>query len=106
MAMEENFATLLEVVADTAAETTAIVQGERATTWAQLDDRGARLARRLADHGVVRGERVGIGLYNGREYLETLLAVMKLRGSLTLTFEVEGGDKPACVATVLARSYL
>lgn len=90
MVIEENFATLLEVVADTAAETPAIVQGERSTTWAQLDDRGARLARRLADRGVVRGERVGIGLYNGPEYLETLLAVMKLRGFAHLDFRGGG----------------
>jgi 3-oxocholest-4-en-26-oate---CoA ligase len=81
--MNENLASLLEGVADavTAAEAgrLAVVQGERERTWAELDRRAARLARWFAAAGVERGCRVGIGLYNSIEYIETLYAVLKLR---------------------------
>jgi acyl-CoA synthetase (AMP-forming)/AMP-acid ligase II len=77
--MRENVATVLEVVADELGDQPAVVQGETTRTWRELDDRAARLATLLAECGVGRGDRVAIALYNGPEYVESLLAAMKLR---------------------------
>src|SRR5205807_8978959 len=38
-----------------------------------------RLAARLADEGIRPGDHVGCYLYNGTEYVETMLAAYKLR---------------------------
>src|SRR5262245_15076733 len=80
--MRENLATLLEVIGDVAGDRPAVIQGSTRRSWRELDQRAARLARQLADTGVKRGDRVAIALYNGPEYVETILAVMKLRCAL------------------------
>jgi fatty-acyl-CoA synthase len=81
--VQENIASLLEAVADAVVAVdprrTALVHGDLSRTWAEFDARAARLAGHLADAGVGPGERVGIALYNGPEYLETLFAALKLR---------------------------
>ena len=77
--MRENFATVLETVADVRADHTAITHGDRSLTWRQLDDRASRLAAFLAGRGVGAEDRVAIALYNGTEYLESVFAVLKLR---------------------------
>ncbi|MGK5113708.1 AMP-binding protein [Geodermatophilus sp. CPCC 205506] len=78
----ENLATVLEAVADAVGtldpDRTVLVHGDRARTWAQFDERAARLAGALAARGVGPGDPVGIGLYNSPEYLETVFAVLKL----------------------------
>jgi fatty-acyl-CoA synthase len=80
----DNLASLLEAVADAvtmvAPQRPALVHaGCRSVTWAQFDDRAARLAGFLAAEGIGAGDRVGIGLPNCPEYLESLFAVLKLR---------------------------
>ncbi len=77
--MRENLATLLEIVGDAADDRPAVIQGATRRSWRELDERAARLARYLRDTGVEPGDRVAIALYNGPEYVETILAVMKLR---------------------------
>ncbi|HEU5158203.1 MAG TPA: AMP-binding protein [Streptosporangiaceae bacterium] len=77
--MQENLASLYEIVADIAGDHPAALQGSTRRTWRELDERAARLARYLADAGVEPGDRVAIALYSGLEYVETILAVMKLR---------------------------
>ncbi len=77
--MRENFATVLETVADVRANFTAVTHGDRSLTWRQLDDRASRLAAFLAGSGVGAETRVAIALYNGIEYLESVFAVLKLR---------------------------
>ncbi len=77
--MRENFATLLETIADVRADRTVVSHGERSRTWRELDERAARLAAFLAGRGVSRDDRVAIALYNGVEYLESVFAVLKLR---------------------------
>ena len=79
--MKENLATVLEVVADVLGDHPAVVHGDRTRTWAELDDRAACLAAWLDDHGVGLGDRVAIGLLNGCEYVETVLAVLKVRAT-------------------------
>jgi acyl-CoA synthetase (AMP-forming)/AMP-acid ligase II len=76
--MRENFATVLETVADVRADRVAISHGDRSVTWRDLDERAARLAAFLAGRGVRAEDRVAIALYNSIEYLESVLAALKL----------------------------
>jgi fatty-acyl-CoA synthase len=77
--MRENFATVLETVADVRADHTAVTHWDRSVTWRQLDDRSSRLAGFLAGRGICADARVAIALYNGIEYLESVFAILKLR---------------------------
>src|ERR1700751_2931297 len=77
--VRENFATVLETVADVRADRTAGTHGDRNLTWRQLDERASRLAAFLAGRGIGAEDRVAIALYNGTEYLESVFAVLKLR---------------------------
>jgi 3-oxocholest-4-en-26-oate---CoA ligase len=77
--VRENFATVLETVADVRAGRTAVTHGDRSVTWRELDERASRLAGFLADRGVGAESRVAIALYNGIEYLESVFAILKLR---------------------------
>lgn len=77
--MDTNLATLLEVVADQARSRPAIIQGDVVRSWADFDDRASRLAGHFAARGIGLGAKVGVALYNGPEYLETVFALMKLR---------------------------
>ena len=77
--MRENFATVLETVADVRADRVAVTHGDHSRTWAELDERASRLAGFLAGRGIGAESRVAIALYNGIEYLESVFAVLKLR---------------------------
>jgi 3-oxocholest-4-en-26-oate---CoA ligase len=77
--MQENFATILETVADVRAERTAVTCGGVSLSWRQLERRAARLAAFLASRGTGADDRVAIALYNTPEYLESVFAVLKLR---------------------------
>jgi 3-oxocholest-4-en-26-oate---CoA ligase len=77
--VRENFATVLETVADVRADRTAVTHGDHSLTWRQLDERASRLAAFLAGRGIGAEDRVAIALYNGPEYLESVFAVLKLR---------------------------
>src|SRR5438067_7678557 len=77
--MEANLVSLLEAEADRAGDRVAVVHGDVRRSWRDLDDRAARLAAVLSSSGVGDGSRVAIALFNGPEYLETVLAVMKTR---------------------------
>jgi 3-oxocholest-4-en-26-oate---CoA ligase len=76
--MRENFATVLETVADVRSDRIAVTHGERSLTWHELDDRAARLASFLARRGVRAEDRVAIALYNSIEYIESVFAALKL----------------------------
>jgi fatty-acyl-CoA synthase len=77
--VNESFATVLEAVGDLRRHRVAVTHGERSWTWAELDERAARLAGVLAARGIGHGSRVAVALYNGIEYVETVFAVLKLR---------------------------
>ena len=77
--MRENYATILEAVADVRADRIAVTHGDRSLTWKQLEERSARLAAFLAGRGVGTDDRVAIALFNGIEYLESVFAILKLR---------------------------
>ncbi|MBZ4014858.1 acyl-CoA synthetase [Streptomyces purpurogeneiscleroticus] len=84
--MEYNLADLFESIVDAVPDREALVYAEhpgtgaeRRLTYAQLDRAGNRLAHHLADSGVRPGDHVGLHLYNGVEYLQTLYACLKIR---------------------------
>jgi acyl-CoA synthetase (AMP-forming)/AMP-acid ligase II len=77
--VEFNLADLWERVADTIPDQEAMVCGDRRLTYAQADERAARLAHHLAGLGIGPGDHVGLHLYNCTEYLEGMLAAFKLR---------------------------
>ena len=78
--VETHFGAIWEAVADAVPDDIAVVQGTRRYTWAQYEQRAARLAQCLLEGGLGPHARVGMYLYNAPEYCETNFAAMKMRG--------------------------
>ena len=77
--MEFNIADLYESLADHVPDRPALVAGDKTLTFAQLEARANSLAHALAKRGVTAGSHVGLYLYNGAEFVESMLACFKLR---------------------------
>ncbi|MFJ8820962.1 acyl-CoA synthetase [Streptomyces sp. NPDC102467] len=84
--MEYNLADLFESVVDVVPDREALVHidhpgtgAERRLTYAQLDAAANRVAHHLIDSGLRPGEHLGLHLYNGIEYLQTVLGCLKAR---------------------------
>ena len=77
--MSMQFATVWEAIADTIPGQTALVHGETRRTWAEYDERAARMAGALTAAGLGPEAKVGMYLYNGTEYLETQFGGFKMR---------------------------
>ncbi|HUY86087.1 MAG TPA: acyl-CoA synthetase [Acidimicrobiales bacterium] len=77
--MEFNLADLFEIVVGVVPGSTAMVTSERRLTYSELDARANSLARWLVDAGVQPGDRVGLQLANGTEYIEGMLGCFKIR---------------------------
>ncbi|MFE7468775.1 acyl-CoA synthetase [Streptomyces sp. NPDC057499] len=84
--MEYNLADLFESVVDAVPEREALVYldhpgtgAERRLTYAELDAAANRLAHHLIEAGIAPGEHLGLHLYNGVEYVQTVLACLKAR---------------------------
>jgi malonyl-CoA/methylmalonyl-CoA synthetase len=60
------------------AQQTALESGEEQYSFAELDDRGSRLAHRFAGDGFQAGDRLAVYLANCVEFIETYLAAVKL----------------------------
>jgi acyl-CoA synthetase (AMP-forming)/AMP-acid ligase II len=78
--MELHYATIWESIADTIPDATAVVHGDITRTWAQYDDRAARLAAAYAAAGLGHDSKIGLYMYNGNEYLEAQYGAFKIRG--------------------------
>ncbi|WP_191095011.1 amino acid adenylation domain-containing protein [Streptomyces kanamyceticus] len=63
---------------------TALVHGTAHVSYAELNARANRIARRLADLGVGRDQVVGIFLARGTDLVASLLAVLKTGAAYTL----------------------
>ncbi len=77
--MQLNLADLFESVVDAVPERLALVSGVERLSFAELDARANRLASLLASRGIGAGHHVGLHLYNGHEFVESMLAAFKLR---------------------------
>ncbi|UQA96784.1 acyl-CoA synthetase [Streptomyces halobius] len=84
--MEFNLADLFESIVDTVPDREALVHlahpgtgAERRLTYAELDRAANRLAHHLGEAGIGPGQHVGLHLYNGIEYLQTVYACLKIR---------------------------
>ncbi len=79
MTMHPNFATLYEAIAAIDPRAEAIIQGDRRIGWGQFDDVASRLAGALIGWGLRPGDRIGLYLRNGPEYLELAYGAFKAR---------------------------
>jgi acyl-CoA synthetase (AMP-forming)/AMP-acid ligase II len=84
--VEYNLADLFESVVDAVPGREALVYidhpgtgAERRLTYARLDAAANRVAHHLIDSGIRPGEHLGLHLYNGVEYLQTVLGCLKAR---------------------------
>ena len=84
--MEYNIADLFESVVDVVPDREALVYidhpgtgAERRLTYAELDAAANRIAHHLIAAGIRPGEHLGLHLYNGIEYLQTVLGCLKAR---------------------------
>ncbi|WP_328869189.1 acyl-CoA synthetase [Streptomyces sp. NBC_00287] len=84
--MEYNLADLFESVVDVVPDREALVYldhpgtgAERRLTYAELDAAANRIGHHLLDSGIRPGEHLGLHLYNGVEYLQTVLGCLKAR---------------------------
>ena len=84
--MEYNLADLFESVVDVVPHREALVcldhpgtGAERRLTYADLDAAANRIGHHLLDRGIRPGEHLGLDLYNGVEYLQTVLGCLKAR---------------------------
>ncbi|MHB9864115.1 acyl-CoA synthetase [Streptomyces sp. YIM S03343] len=84
--MEYNIADLFESVVDVVPDREALVYldhpgtgAERRLTYTELDAAANRVAHHLLDSGIRPDEHLGLHLYNGVEYLQTVFACLKAR---------------------------
>lgn len=84
--MEYNLADLFESVVDVVPEREALVYvdhpgtgAERRLTYEELDAAANRVGHHLIDAGIRPGEHLGLHLYNGIEYLQTVFGCLKAR---------------------------
>ncbi|MFC8513188.1 acyl-CoA synthetase [Streptomyces sp. NPDC057257] len=84
--MEYNLADLFESVVDVVPDREALVYvdhpgtgAERRLTYAELDAAANRIGHHLIDAGIRPGEHLGLHLYNGIEYLQTVFGCLKAR---------------------------
>ncbi|MEV6134614.1 acyl-CoA synthetase [Nocardia sp. NPDC051990] len=75
--MSHNFADLFEHAVDAMPQRTALIEGDLALSFAELDGRANRLADYLGTIGVGRGTHVGFQMHNGIETMTTLIACFK-----------------------------
>ncbi|MEV5833709.1 acyl-CoA synthetase [Nocardia sp. NPDC052112] len=77
--MSHNFADLFEHAVDAMPQRTALIEGDLALTFAELDARANRLADYLGSIDVGPGTHVGFQMHNGIETMTTLIACFKAR---------------------------
>ncbi len=78
--MSLNLASILTASAERTPQSPAIRLGEAELTYADLDDRSARLATLLREKGLERGDRVGIMLPNVPEFPISYYGVLQAGG--------------------------
>jgi acyl-CoA synthetase (AMP-forming)/AMP-acid ligase II len=72
-----NFADIWEVIAEQIPDAQCQVQGDRRLSWAETDRRANGVAKVLLDRGAPEQGKVAQYLYNGPEYIESMLGAFK-----------------------------
>ncbi len=72
-----TFADIYEEIAAAIPDAPCQVNGERVTTWAEMDRRANAFAADLLDAGLQHQSKMAAYLYNGVEYLESYIAAFK-----------------------------
>jgi long-chain acyl-CoA synthetase len=78
--MGTNLASILTTSAARDVDAPAVRLGERTLTYGELDDRSARIATLLREHGIERGDRVGVMLPNVPEFPIVYYGVLRAGG--------------------------
>ncbi len=78
--MDFHFATAFELIADAIPDERALICEDVIRSWGEFDDRAARIAAVLGEHGLQPGARVGIYLHNSNEYSEAHHGIFKIGG--------------------------
>ncbi|SMD25189.1 acyl-CoA synthetase [Kibdelosporangium aridum] len=77
--MEFNLADLFEHIVDAVPGREAVYAEGRTLTYQELDRRANCLAHHFTAAGIGAGDHVGCHMMNGPEYLETIVALLKIR---------------------------
>jgi len=77
--MTWQMADIWENIAQAIPDKPAIVDGDKRYNWADYENRAARVAQVLTDHGLKPGAKLSIYSYNAAEYLETQFGAFKAR---------------------------
>jgi 3-oxocholest-4-en-26-oate---CoA ligase len=75
-----HFATVWESIADAIPDHVAITHADTSRTWAEFDERAARVAQAFTAAGLGPDSKIALYLYNGNEYMEAHYGAFKMRG--------------------------
>jgi fatty-acyl-CoA synthase len=78
--MEMHFASVWESIADAIPDHIAVTHGETSRTFAEFEDRSARIAQAFTNAGLGTDSKVALYMYNCNEYMESHFAAFKMRG--------------------------
>jgi len=73
-----HFATMWEQISEVVPDQPVLINGDNIKTWREYDDRAARLASALTEHGLAAGAKIGLYIYNSNEYQEAQYAIFKI----------------------------
>ncbi|MDI9918870.1 acyl-CoA synthetase [Rhodococcus sp. IEGM 1379] len=91
--MTLNIADLFEAVADAIPDRTPLIFEDQRLSYGELEMRANRLAHHLRSVGVGPGQHVGIHMRNCVEYVEALIACMKIRAvPINVNFRYTGAE--------------
>lgn len=91
--MNVSFGTIWEAVARELPDAVAVSEPSRDYTYAEFEDRAARLASALVGAGLGPGDKVACYLYNGAAYLEAVFAAFKIGAvPVNANYRYTGGE--------------
>jgi 3-oxocholest-4-en-26-oate---CoA ligase len=97
--MDVSFGTVWEALARALPDAVAISEPDRDYSYAEFEERSARLAAALAAAGVGPGDKVACYQYNGAAYLETVFAAFKLGAvPVNVNYRYTSGELSALLA--------
>ena len=79
MADEFNLADIFERIADFVPNNPALMCGDQQLSYAQLEERANKLANYWLSQGLGAGDHIGLLLYNSVEFVEAMIAALKIR---------------------------